>query len=128
MKHMTEEEAKTKWCPFANESGGEQAFGETTKVALSTACIGSLCMAWITTPRPAIEYDVSISAKEAAEKGWVKGNPPPKSEFLDMSKPENFETNGPARLHESGAWYLPVKETHPPKRGYCGLVGKACQN
>lgn len=33
---MTEEEAKTKWCPFARDVDG----------APTTNCIGSACMAW----------------------------------------------------------------------------------
>jgi hypothetical protein len=57
---MTEEEAKTKWCPMArgvNESGGNRiAYGSagdgpveddyTTEAAMKYPCIGSACMAW----------------------------------------------------------------------------------
>ena len=45
---MTEEEAKTKWCPFVRLHGGDMSFnrygaGETPPMGL---CIGSACMAW----------------------------------------------------------------------------------
>ena len=57
---MTEEEAKTKWCPFARgeqHSGGNRApYGSpgdgpleedyTSEMAMRYPCIGSACMAW----------------------------------------------------------------------------------
>lgn len=44
---MTEEEAKTKWCPFVRL--GETAIGSTYNRCgpeASLYCIGSACMAW----------------------------------------------------------------------------------
>lgn len=54
---MTEDEAKTKWCPFSRVLGsgplpvGEgSAFGSVNRAEkpLSTFCIASACMAWRT--------------------------------------------------------------------------------
>ena len=47
---MTEEEAKTKWCPFANAHGDSMVRGISPSrmdgVWNHTLCIGSACMAW----------------------------------------------------------------------------------
>lgn len=60
---MTEEEAKTKWCPFARAvtANGDAAFNRVVdpkSVSASglqnaleaTRCVGSACMAWRTMP------------------------------------------------------------------------------
>lgn len=44
---MTEEEAKTKWCPFARVgSEGNRAFDVGNTIQADCHCIGSACMAW----------------------------------------------------------------------------------
>lgn len=46
---MTEDEAKTKWCPFGRASDpgylayNRNAFGQASTLSL---CLGSACMAW----------------------------------------------------------------------------------
>lgn len=51
---MTEEEAKTKWCPFARLGSSTSGLGGLNRFASpareadfeGTRCIGSACMAW----------------------------------------------------------------------------------
>lgn len=51
---MTEDEAKTKWCPFVRSGDRGAIYQDTAKgdVAPGIACIGSVCMAWRTVPKP----------------------------------------------------------------------------
>lgn len=47
---MTEEEAKTKWCPFARQDtrGGVTSYGGegSSTYPVKCMCIASACMAW----------------------------------------------------------------------------------
>lgn len=43
---MTEDEAKTKWCPFARVSYGKYSCNRSDHDSPVGKCIGSKCMAW----------------------------------------------------------------------------------
>lgn len=43
---MTEEEAKTKWCPFAHMFSSSGSFNRNQFDSPMTRCIGSQCMVW----------------------------------------------------------------------------------
>lgn len=101
---MTEEEAKTKWCPFArslialrevesqNVAGGTSAnrwngiSTNTPPVSDIPKCIGSACMAW----------------RERKQWRWTDVNPP---EWQDGHEPAHH-------LKENGLEF------------FCGLAGK----
>jgi hypothetical protein len=108
---MTEDEAKTKWCPFARQPGkARTADGDIFTVAVNRPplhmamegaprCIGSDCMAWRTDEvmgpqrvHPNVLFD--------HWKGWSVTNSEP-------------DENG----------YVEIKAPLPAG-GYCGLAGK----
>ena len=99
---MTEDEAKTKWCPFSRVAVGSGAFGEPPlvgwnrkeresfghreKIGGENHCIASRCMAW--------RWDTT----------WVSA----------VHEGQGGDTV--LRLK-------PIKEGQSPQRGYCGLAG-----
>lgn len=97
---MTEDEAKTKWCPFARVQcednraafnrliGAKEATDEfrTNFETILSRCIGSKCMAWRWEPPIGDKRDIRLTKRPGEE---------PK--FEDMT---------------------------PPTHGYCGLAGK----
>jgi len=58
---MTEDEAKTKWCPFARIADPNAPTGGNTYInkidGVAPRCIGSDCMAWRSKPDKLYERD-----------------------------------------------------------------------
>jgi hypothetical protein len=111
---LTEEEAKTKWCPAARHSCDEST-GPGWNTGNSPLCQGSMCMAWrwdgteITEESPMSKKDKHGDFENAERPeggGWL---------------PEYVETwsdrKGGTRSHI-------MRWTRKFKSGYCGLAGK----
>lgn len=95
---LTEEEAKTRWCPFVRMSNGPDGSWNTMRdVRDETAyfCRGSACMAW----------RIGESAKKKVQ-SVVSGD---SAFWVDVAAPEYANRQA-----------LEVRDG----RGYCGLAGK----
>ena len=98
---MTEDEAKTKWCPFARVAydgfnGNRFCAEEHNRIALNPAssrCIGSNCMAW--------RWKIEL----------LKITPKTGHSYITNKENVNFV--------ETGAVIEKIE-----KEGYCGLAGK----
>lgn len=96
---MTEEDAKTKWCPFVrfvsvnNRGESETSIPRNPPI---TACIGSACMAW--------------RWKNDYERRW------------DLPKDKPPEGEGWQRVEAIGGVAHWVRQ-HATPHGFCGLAG-----
>jgi hypothetical protein len=112
---MTEEEAKTKWCPFArttqtdgiNTSGARNRVGNSDTMTtdadrlLGMQCIGSACMAWravVTRERPRLVQENEVDAWKRV--GWTESGEP------------------------DGFGLVAIIPPPPQSEGFCGLAGK----
>ena len=104
---LTEEEAKTKWCPFARYSSKEEGWkrginrwvGDDSQFnPVPAQCIASECMAW---------------RWNNAALSLVEGEEPEGSGWEKSGKPFGFVPGG----QTSQRWIR--------RQGYCGLAGKA---
>jgi len=113
---MTEDEAKRRWCPFANQAA-VSAFRIISPAGAGsgahTCCIASSCMAWRWTSaeRDIIETDEQHLFKPSGEL-----NPP------FSNTPEGFKVIS----HDSDHTYFCCRERivgHEAAKGGCGLAG-----
>lgn len=71
---MTEDEAKTKWCPFARSapSRGAVIYNRDGAGNPYVLCIGSACMAW--RPLHDMATETTRSSQRPAGEGWMPGS------------------------------------------------------
>lgn len=116
---MTEDEAKTKWCPFARAGSGQSGLGSMNRDAFPgdhakglieqhSRCIASACMAWRTIPPKSL----ALAKEYAEEKQWISAIKALREVCREMSLLE-------AKQIVQGDRPWPVDEWH----GYCGLAG-----
>lgn len=99
---MTEDEAKTKWCPFARTSDDDgSTFNRRWdgKVSEAAACLGSGCMAWRWLQKPMRQ------ASWTPVEGWEHSP-------ADPGDPEDRDY-----------WLQPQEDAVRQRPGYCGLAG-----
>ena len=124
---MTEDEAKTKWCPFARvpfaavDSGkvpiGAPVSNRTADGTATTThtCFGSACMAfrW---GRAVYPKRVSCDDRRAMTEPSRPSEIPPSWTF------EPYLDEGDD--NHSARWVEPQEEANKRHEGYCGLAGK----
>jgi hypothetical protein len=111
---MTEDEAKTKWCPNVRVNVGTHQTGNrlgamANGVDSRLACIGSACMAWRS-------YDI-VEDRE--------------TECISLAKPRG-ELNPPfsncpdgfsVTRHDSDGYYDAISPRKVTRHGFCGAFG-----
>lgn len=117
---MTEDEAKTKWCPFVRDADAGANVSNLDRLPHWSSCIGSQCMAWRPSP-PAFKETRETFSAEHAE--WLKrpGTYAREiSDHIDALQKDGWENDG--RQYLFGAALLQGRGRVPC--GYCGLAGK----
>lgn len=94
---MTEDEAKTKWCPFS--AGGKKVERGATFIR-SPNCIGSACMAWRWSAVP----------REPHGSPYIQA--------IKDHRSEHGSSLADAKKAVDATWVRPSHE-----HGYCGLAG-----
>lgn len=108
MMVMTEEEAKTKWCPFTRAGTAQRLAPVNRDISADvdslTRCIGSACMAWRTCDGPlgAIQEKVLM---------------------LDSGRPEGFTHSEVLEVSPGFNRSFWTKRAPAEPSGYCGLAG-----
>jgi hypothetical protein len=111
---VTEQDAKTKWCPFARVPLSDaHDFGATAMAAVNRSdfsdtpeyprCIGSACMAWRWADSPR-EFQWTAVGADGPGEGWEKSGEP------EMSSGGSLMSQRWARPRQN-------------RGGYCGLAG-----
>lgn len=97
---MTEDEAKTKWCPFnriTSEGPSGVLYNNRNTNIFNPECIASACMAW----RAIIELTTTQASLKPEGEGWEKKGPP---------------------FGEGGL--TTYRQDWKRQTGFCGLAGK----
>ncbi|WP_376960158.1 hypothetical protein ABNQ39_20825 [Azospirillum sp. A26] len=135
---MTEEQARTKWCPLARvDSGfagcgvvnrypardarGSDCSGRREMMNETVVCVSSDCMAWRwgeCEPSPAFEIFKDNPCTESLEEIHRPEGIPEAWEWCPARTDENSVTH-------SAGYREPLSEAKARRRGYCGAFGKA---
>jgi hypothetical protein len=116
---LTEEEAKTKWCPFARLSIGKDlaAPNRGPSVEEKCRCIGSACMAWRrerTTPRDIQSFLVP---------GDWDFTPPMAEKAAAQAMAEGYVASGiNTSIHGQPKLWVRLASIDDHPRGFCGLA------
>lgn len=117
---MTEEEAKTKWCPHAvaSHTDPRAGFHDDDSRPKVFPCIGSACMAfrWNEPDRECLRlYEGDPRRETAVSAGtmWIVDGNPWRYEYSDCDAKGKFDL-----LHRARP------EDGPHRTGYCGLAGR----
>ena len=115
---LTEDEAKTKWCPFARVGGGQGMDGASYNrvehhggdISHTVAqCIGSACMAWRWNDEP-------VQIKRTSE--MLQDGPPEKPDG------EGWKPHGNSWV-DNRRQYQDWWRLMPNRQGLCGMAGAA---
>ena len=114
---MTENEAKTKWCPMfrssvePNGSADNRGIMNEAGCHKSTLCIASECMAWRWDWTP--EDHTRLGQHKPEGNGWVDTG------ILEISKAQ--PAGAPLKTEKCQSW---GKSRRPEWTGHCGLAGQ----
>ncbi len=119
---MTEEEAKTKWCPFARvtpdtddyeacTNRGRQFIADRSPLVNEAAneckCLASACMAW-RSHGPFVKRETSMSQAQPPGEGWERAG--------------GLQFHGFGATNSPEYWSRGVELA--PAGGFCGLAGQ----
>lgn len=118
---MTEEEAKTRWCPFARVGSGQSGLGSMNRdgmpsphapdvVTLGPLCIASACMAWRDLPLYDLREAMALAGAEPTPKiAAIKS--------LRAAIPDLSLLDAKNIVNGAAPWPSPMRG------GFCGLAG-----
>ena len=128
---MTEQEAKTKWCPMVRASMGTNDLNASNRCAkkgqhgapMWALCIGSLCACWTWDMSANLTKLVLIRFEDCAVSCELPGDrrPPPLSAAAFKSPGPEWTQDGEPYEDDEGYVLQFKRELDPNRLGHCGL-------